>query len=83
MTARSFSRPSSRRRSLELDGVRRECCARSPREFAAPMYQARTVQTRERIFYLDLIADFEHKLADSPRTLLLGHGQSVVGCLPR
>jgi hypothetical protein len=41
------------------------------------MDQANAVKASERIFYLDAVADFEHKLSYRPRTLLTGRDQTV------
>jgi hypothetical protein len=62
-------------RLLHLDSDRCQRRSRGPHELATTMHQARAMQAREGVFYLDLIADFEHKLAYSPRALLVGQRQ--------
>ena len=42
------------------------------------MHKARTMQTHESVFYVDLTADFEYKLPYRPRALLIRQRQPVV-----
>jgi glyoxylate carboligase len=49
----------------------------SPHELAAAMHQARAVQARHSVFYVESIPEFEYKLSHRPGPLIAGTDQQA------